>query len=102
MPYGLYYLDDEENFYQGRCLGSKSGYSNAHPSHRVVFNANVLTPSQGKIWHGDLDLTLDGDVLQKLANKLGEAVYILYEMDCRFTTEHNPNWDRAVAIYHPQ
>jgi hypothetical protein len=78
---------------------SKSGYDKRFPGHKVVFNANVLTRSRGKIWWGDLDLTLDGVDLTALAAREGEDVYVLYEMDARFKTEKEPNWDRWVARY---
>jgi hypothetical protein len=37
---------------------SKTAYCSQHPGHRVVFNANVGFDA-GKMWSGDLDLTVD-------------------------------------------
>lgn len=67
---------------------SKSRYREEYPDHVVVFNANVFTESSGKVWHGDLDLTLDGDVLKSIAKEIGEPLYVLYEMDGRFENEN--------------
>jgi hypothetical protein len=72
-----------------RMLGwSKSRYREENPDHVVVFNANVFTESSGKVWHGDLDLTKDGDVLKSISKEIGESLYVLYEMDGRFGNEN--------------
>ena len=67
---------------------SKSRYREEYPDHVVVFNANVFTESSGKVWHGDLNLTKDGDVLKSIAKEIGEPLYVLYEMDGRFENEN--------------
>ena len=69
--------------------GSKSLYRRMFPDNDVIFNANIITESQGKIWHGDLDVTVDRENLEKVAEKLGESLYILYEMDARFEHEND-------------
>jgi hypothetical protein len=84
-----------------RCFGSKTAYGRTHPQNKVVFNANVCTMRWGKIWHGDLDLTLQEDAVGLLARRLEEAVYVLYEMDARFETATAPRYDRAVLVAHP-
>lgn len=86
-------------FENGRMIGgSKSGYMAKHPHHIVVFNANICTKSQGKIWYGDLDLSLDGMWLVDYRKQVGEDLFILYEMDARFENETKPKFDSAVAI----
>ena len=67
---------------------SKSKYREEHLDHVMVFNANVFTESSGKVWWGDLDLTLDGDKLSSIAKEIGEPLYVLYEMDGRFENEN--------------
>ena len=85
--------------YPGRMIShSKSGYDRAHPGHIVVFNANLCTRSQGKIWYGDIDVTKDEKALQKLAAALGEEVFVLREHDARFQTEADPRLDQARAV----
>ena len=80
----------------GRMIdASKSDYSRAHPTHVVVFNSNVCTKN-GKIWYGDIDVTLDEDKLKLLADELDEKIYVLYEMDARFDNEDSPKLDNAV------
>jgi len=75
----------------GRMIaGSKSGYTERYPDNLVVFNANIIIESKGKIWHGDLDITKDYENLEKVAEVLEESLYILYEMDARFGTENDP------------
>lgn len=69
---------------------SKSAYVRRHPDNLVAFNANVLTEKSGKIWFGDLDVTKDADDLQKIANSLGEELFILRESDFRFKSEETP------------
>ena len=85
-------------FKYGRMIsGSKSDYSRRHPDNKVYFNANVCTKSKGKIWYGDLDLTLDGEKLIEFAQNIGEELFILREMDGRFENEGNPKLDKAIA-----
>jgi hypothetical protein len=75
----------------GRMIGgSKSGYRNMHPDNEVVFNANIVIESGGKIWHGDLDITLDRLKLQNVADAIGEDLYILGEHDARWGNEDKP------------
>lgn len=89
--------------YPGRLLsGSKIGYESRYPNHKIVFNGNLVIEGQGKVWFGDLNLTLDGDKLQRLANESGAKVYVLREMDARFKTEDKPLIGNAVATYTPE
>lgn len=81
----------------GRMLSaSKSDYSSQNLGHIVVFNGNVCTEADGKIWFGDLDVSKDEDKVKALAEALGEKIYVLYEMDARFENEAKPLLDRAV------
>lgn len=80
----------EFNFYCGRIISaSKSFYLETYPDNLVVFNANVVTKKFGKIWHGDLDITLDSEFLKKIAEKIGEDLYVLREFDARFGREND-------------
>lgn len=83
-----YKVFSDNNFIMGRMIsGSKSSYRRMYPDNLVVFNANILTEEDGKIWYGDLDLTLDSDKLNKIATELNKKIYVLYEMDARFENE---------------
>lgn len=83
----------------GRMVGaSKTRYRERHPDHAVIFNANVCT-GQGKVWFGDLDLTLDEPLLFELAKWLGDLVFVLWERDGRFENAQKPRLDRAVAVF---
>lgn len=74
----------------GRMIcGSKSTYRTKYPDHMVIFNANVITKSNSKLWYGDLDINIDGDKLIKISKELGEHLYVLHEMDCRFGNEED-------------
>lgn len=73
----------------GRMIsGSKSGYYQRHPNNEVYFNANIFILGEGKVWWGDLDLTLDKEVLSKISSRLGKKLYVLREMDGRFENEN--------------
>ncbi len=86
-------------FWPGRLISSSKGaYARTHPNNIVVFNANLCTVNRGKIWYGDIDVTNDEEMLVKFAAFLGEDIYILREMDGRFSNEAEPKLDRAVAI----
>jgi hypothetical protein len=85
----------------GRMIsGSKSGYRERYPSNLAIFNANLCIES-GKIWFGDLDLSLEKEKLVEISSEMGETVYVLYEMDGRFEHEDSPRLDRAVAKFFP-
>jgi len=82
---------DRHGLMMGRMIsGSKSLYREKYPDHEVYFNANIVIESAGKVWYGDIDLTLDTPKLQEVANVLGEPLYVLYEMDARFENENKP------------
>jgi hypothetical protein len=70
--------------------GSKSYYCEKHPQNMVIFNANIIDKKLGKVWYGDLDLTIDGVKLAEIAKKLNTTLYVLSEMDCRFESEKKP------------
>lgn len=80
--------------------GSKSGYSMSRPKNVPIFNSNVVI-AKGKIWYGDIDLTLSEEKLANLAKELGETVYVLREMDGRFENEGTPRLERAVYAVSP-
>jgi len=74
----------------GRVLSSsKSFYRKKYSNNFVVFNANIITEEDSKIWHGDLDLTLDEEVLKSIAKDIGKTLYVLREYDCRFDNKNN-------------
>lgn len=83
----------------GRMIsGSKSGYKDSYPNHLTIFNSNICT-EHGKVWHGDIDLTLSKDILTDLANEIGQDLYVLYEMDARFENENAPLLENAVVVF---
>jgi hypothetical protein len=82
--------------WEGRMISlSKSGYSKERPDHVPVFNGNVCLVG-GKVWWGDLDLTLDEPKLVDLARRVGQTVYVLYEGDGRFDHAERPLLADAV------
>ena len=84
----------------GRMIsGSKSGYANRYPKNIAVFNANVCTKNEGKIWYGDIDLTLSREELSELSRSLETDVYVLYEMDARFENEASPKLENALVVF---
>ena len=80
--------------------GSKSGFRKYHPAEIPIFNGNVCI-DEGKIWYGDLTITLDSEKLQKLADELKIKVYVLSESYARFDYENNPRLDMASFVYEP-
>ena len=78
---------------------SKSTYRRAYPDHKVVSNANVCTEEDGKIWYGDIDLTLDEGKLKKLDEELDQEMFVLWEMSCRFETEGGKGKEIAKNAY---
>lgn len=78
--------------------GSKSGYVERNPDNLAVFNSNICT-EEGKIWWGDLDVTLSQSKLSDLAFEIEEDIYVLYEMDGRFENESSPKIGNFVAKF---
>jgi len=86
----------------GRMISaSKASYSDRHPDNVPVFNANICTAGRGKIWFGDLDLTLDEPQLLALAQALAQRVYVLYERAARFANADGPALHEAVVAVGP-
>jgi len=81
--------------------GSKSIYRYDNPKNIVVFNSNVVTKEDGKIWYGDIDVTLSHTTLKELAKDLKKTIYVLHEMDARFENEVNPKIEKAVVTITP-
>lgn len=91
--------------YPGRIISfSKSGYRENHPNNMVMFNANIIVDGV-KVWYGDLDITLDIDKLQEIADTLQKHLFILREMDARFGKEIELKEvleKKAAVIINPQ
>ena len=72
----------------GRMLSySKSEYRSLYPKNEVYFNANIFILGEGKIWYGDIDLSLDLENLSEVAATIGKPLFILRESDGRFGRE---------------
>lgn len=84
--------------YSGRMI---SGSKTSPEGHVCVFNANLCSKEDGKFWFGDIDLTADADDLKKLAHERGQNIYVLREMDARFTAQGSPRFENAVAVISP-
>jgi|688.fasta_scaffold86144_3 hypothetical protein len=85
----------------GRLIsGSKSGYRDLYPDNEVYFNANVFVLGEGKIWHGDLDITKDREILLEIAREIGKDLFILREMDGRFENEERTDSDIIKFAVH--
>jgi hypothetical protein len=67
---------------------SKSTYRRKYPDNEVYFNANIFVLGEGKVWLGDLDVTKDREILQKIATEIGKDLYIVRELDGRFENEN--------------
>ena len=66
--------------YQGRLIGnSKTNYCRKHPNDLIMFNAVMVTESDGIIWNGDINAHVDKDLLIKTRNIVGEDLYFLSE-----------------------
>ncbi len=83
----FYTLFEKHRMYCGRLI---SGSKKAPEGHQCVWNANIITESQGKVWWGDIDITKEASKLKAIAAEAGEPLYVLREMDCRFNTEKDP------------
>lgn len=83
----IHYFRDE-NLVPGRLLSySKSSYREMNPDNEVYFNANIFVLGEGKVWHGDIDVTKDKEKLERIASASGNDLFILREYDGRFENE---------------
>lgn len=80
-------LFNSHNLREGRMI---SGGKISPPGHVCVFNANIIIPSLGKVWYGDIDITKDGNKLIKIADTIREMIFVLRESGCRFGTANDP------------
>lgn len=82
------------NLMMGRIITKHKGvYAAEHPGQLVIFNANIIIPSKGKIWYGDVNVTEDFEDLKNIADKIGEDLYILMENDARWGAQNEPTKD---------
>ena len=82
----------EKGLVPGRLIsGSKSFYRSQFPDNEVYFNANIFVLGEGKIWYGDIDVTMDIQILKEIASSIGKDLFILSEMDGRFENEDIPD-----------
>lgn len=89
----------EKGLPMGRVVStSKTKYRNNNPGNEVYFNANVFG-GEGKLWFGDIDLTIDSDALQSIADESRVELYVLREHDGRFDNEDRPMTEvRDIAV----
>ena len=99
-----------ESFYEagiipGRLIAaSKSRYREKFPDNQIFFNANLFVLGEGKVWHGDIDITRDGEIFQNISSKLGISLYVIREMDGRFENEELSDSDiikKSVHTFNP-
>ncbi len=88
----------------GRLLSaSKSMYREKFPDHKIYFNACLFDKEFKQVWYGDIDLDIDKESLQMLANYLKEPIYLTIEQPFRFDglkEEHIDTDD--VIVFVPQ
>jgi hypothetical protein len=74
----------QKNLHDGRMIGfSKSGYTKSFPNNEVYFNARIFTEELGKIWVGDIDVTVNSYILQEIANESQLDLFIISESDSK-------------------
>lgn len=73
----------------GRMISfSKGDYVQKNPHSVVAFNGNIISLTHGKVWWGDIDLTLDGYKIKTISENIGETLYVLKESDCFYVNEN--------------
>lgn len=96
----LYELITQKIGVAGRMISaSKSGYRESFPDNLAIFNANICTKNEGKIWYGDIDLTKAKEDLSNIATETQEDLYVLYEMDARFESATAPKLEKAAVVF---
>lgn len=66
--------------YEGRMISaSKSLYRRLYPYNKVYFNSIIYIKENEnllKVWHGDLDISLDGDLLKNISLEYGKILFV--------------------------
>ena len=65
-------------------------YKNSPVDTTCIYNAIVVTRSQGNVWYGDISIANDGNTLRKIASEVGEPLYVLHETDYKVDGEVRP------------
>jgi len=72
----------------GRMIAySKSSYHHEHPDNIIYFNAQIHDKKRKFIWAGDLDITKDRVILEKIAEESDEMFYVTPELWYKFMKE---------------
>jgi hypothetical protein len=86
----------------GRLIAeSKTGYMRRHPQHAVIFNATIADSTGRRLWWGDVDLTIEEDILVQLAERVGLHLNVYYEGDSRRGFVETIDPINAVFLVHP-
>lgn len=95
---------DANGLHMSRMIsGSKSFYRSKLPKNEVYFNANIFVEGMGKVWYGDLDITLDSEKLQEVANLIKKPFFVLSEMSGRFELQDREDYKEvAKAAFYPK
>jgi hypothetical protein len=64
----------------GTNLGIRNTYIQSNPNNLFIFEAEIYT-DKGKIWTGDIDVTVSINKLKKLSKYLGKKLFVLREKD---------------------
>lgn len=88
INYELYINEfNNHNLFLGRMIShSKSFYRSIYPYNKVLFNANICIKQNNeiiKIWWGDIDLSLEGDLLKIISKNINIVLYVFYEFEAR-------------------
>ena len=74
--------------------GDKKIYRNTNPDHLVVFNASIVIKNVGKIWSGDIDLTLFEENLLRASYAIRQKLYVIPQQNC-----YGEEWQYNKAVY---
>ena len=105
MNNSIQYSFYNQGLISGRMIsGSKSEYRRRKPDNEVYFNSNIFVLGEGKIWWGDLDITEDREILQKISTDMGKSLHVIKELEGRFENEELSDSEiikRAVVTINP-
>jgi hypothetical protein len=73
----------KEKLFQGRSIAaSKSYYKKEHENNIVFFNSYIGIKKHEEliiIWYGDIDISKDYQILQKISKKINKKIYVFHE-----------------------
>ena len=80
---------------------SRKGYRKRHPQHAVMYLATIANAAGTRLWWGDINLTVDEEMLVHLAELVGFDLLVYDERASSGRLVDRLESSSASAVFHP-